>query len=358
MGSRILLTLGARTLSGSRHMSSVVRLNYQDLVDKKDLRAEIAAAYGDEGLGLLTVTGIPGFQEARKSLLLKAQPLAQLPEEEKAAMEHPESTYNFGWSHGKEKFEGVPDLLKGSFYANPTMNVPTTDPELIKAHPANCHANIWPREAAMPGFEASFMGLGGLIVDVGLLVAAQCDQYVHFKCGTGYDSDRIRNIIASSRAHKARLLHYFPAEPNADAADWCGWHSDHGSLTGLTSALYTKDCEEVGNPDPDCGLYVRDRSGAITKVAIPAGDVAFQLGETSQIHSGGLLKATPHYVKSPNPELMHGIARNTFAVFMQPEWSEPLDVPPSAKRDYIDVKAWSPGMDFSAFMKAKLEEYY
>lgn len=29
-------------------------------------------------------------------------------------------------------------------------------------------------------------------------------------------------------------------------ADWCGWHNDHGTLTGLTSAMYF-DSEGKGN---------------------------------------------------------------------------------------------------------------
>jgi hypothetical protein len=43
---------------------------------------------------------------------------------------------------------------------------------------------------------------------------------------------------------------------------WCGWHTDHGSITGLTSALYT-DAEgnKVSCGDPHAGLYVRKRLG-------------------------------------------------------------------------------------------------
>lgn len=37
----------------------------------------------------------------------------------------------------------------------------------------------------------------------------------------------------------------------------------------------------------------------------------------SQIHSGGLLRGTPHCVVAPRPELSAGISRETFAVFMQ-----------------------------------------
>ena len=37
-----------------------------------------------------------------------------------------------------------------------------------------------------------------------------------------------------------------------------------------------------------------------------------------QIQSGGLLRATPHYVRAPGSAAA-GVSRNTFAVFMQPK---------------------------------------
>ena len=52
------------------------------------------------------------------------------------------------------------------------------------------------------------------------------------------------------------------------------------------------------------------------KVNIPADAVAYQIGETSQILSGGKLQATPHVVVT-NPNTS-GVSRNTMAVFMGP----------------------------------------
>jgi hypothetical protein len=81
-------------------------------------------------------------------------------------------------------------------------------------------------------------------------------------------------------------------------SDWCGWHNDHGSLTGLVPAMFFNEKGEViSNPDPTAGLYVRNRRGEIVKVSTPSDHLAFQIGETAQIHSGGILQATPHAVK-------------------------------------------------------------
>jgi len=37
-----------------------------------------------------------------------------------------------------------------------------------------------------------------------------------------------------------------------------------------------------------------------------------------QLHSGGLLQATPHFVRASSSAAAAGVSRNTFAVFMQP----------------------------------------
>jgi hypothetical protein len=72
-----------------------------------------AQAYGPDGLGALTIAGIPGYSSARKSLIPLSHTLAHLPDDKKVALEHPDSMYNVGWSHGKEKMGDQPDFAKG-----------------------------------------------------------------------------------------------------------------------------------------------------------------------------------------------------------------------------------------------------
>lgn len=53
--------------------------------------------------------------------------LQELPESARAQYTDPTSLYNFGWSHGVEALQdGRKDTHKGSFYANPLTDVPTT----------------------------------------------------------------------------------------------------------------------------------------------------------------------------------------------------------------------------------------
>lgn len=264
---------------------------------------------------------------------------ANLPDSAKEKTVHAESMYSFGWSHGKEMMKaGVPDYSKGSYYANPQYDDPfNSDPELLKRYPSFCHPNIWPSDD-LPQLEHAFKAMGQLVVKVGLLVAKQCDTYVKSRQPSYSPDNRLFDIINTAKTCKARLLHYFPAPDSAAATNatvdedsissWCGWHNDHGSLTGLVPAMYMNSAgEEVPNPDPASGLYIRSRTGNLVQVKVPADHLAFQIGETAQIHSGGVLQATPHCVRAAQGEKASGISRETFAVFMEPMWNERMNAP-------------------------------
>ncbi|MGB4346572.1 MAG: hypothetical protein WBJ21_09270 [Burkholderiaceae bacterium] len=69
---------------------------------------------------------------------------------------------------------------------------------------------------------------------------------------------------------------------------------------------------------------MRNRNSQLIHANIPVDNIAFQIGETAQVHSGGLLQATPHAVRGSK---MVGVSRETFAVFMEPMWMDPMAVP-------------------------------
>ena len=57
-----------------------------------------------------------------------------------------------------------------------------------------------------------------------------------------------------------------------------------------------------------------------------------------------------------------GIARNTFAVFMQPHWDEVLELPGWADEDAVyeagGLKGWVPGCTFGSFTTRTLAYYH
>lgn len=246
----------------------IVELDYNDLIADKDLTEQIRKAYGFDGVGLLTVKNVPNYVEARKKLLPLSKKFADLPDEVKNKYVLAESYYSFGWSHGKEKLQGMPDYSKGSYYGNPQYDRPVEDEELIKNWAPFVHPNIWPKED-LPELEFAFKELGQIIVSVGKLIGRQCDRYVLSCCPTYNPPNKLENVIDKSLCCKARLLHYFAIDQETaerekskdnEFSSWCGWHNDHGSLTGLTCAMYMdENGNEVENTDKTAGKYFSSR---------------------------------------------------------------------------------------------------
>lgn len=281
-------------------------------------------------------------------------------------MENPAAKYLTGWSLGKESLKnGQVDTLKGSYYANCAFYV---DPALSCAKsttefntenfPEYLSPNLWPPNAVLPGFEETFEDLCRIIIDTAVLVARACDKYAEKEI-PAYKPGYLEHVVKTSTTTKARLLHYFPADPNnAKPAgeemddDWCATHLDHGCLTGLTSAMFINETRQVpaipvsyaysskylpllgeltSSPDPIAGLYIQSRSGQTVQVKIPRDCIAFQTGEALERITKGKFKAVPHFVRGIRPGVADGenaggrIARNTLAVFTQPNLGEVVD---------------------------------
>ncbi|KAG0229181.1 hypothetical protein BGW41_003167 [Actinomortierella wolfii] len=352
------------------HSQDPVIVDYQDLLNNVDISQKIRDAFGPEDhcLGLLVVNNLPPeYQQLRVRLLRFASTYAALPDSIKDRHTDASSRYSFGWSHGKERMnDGRPDISKGSYYANPVLDSPcgaeTGNAEhdekqrkLKSQFPEYCRDNIWPTAEELEGFEQAFKDLGRYIVEVGKLVAKPCDAYVHSRLPS-YSPTHLQDIITQSKTTKARLLHYFPQEASDDADNgpmdsWCGWHLDHGSLTGLTSAMYLDEAvpeaerTEIPCPDPDAGLYIRNRGQQVVKVSIPRNALAFQTGEALELTTRGNLKATPHCVRGARAEMYSKglLARNTFAVFMQPG---------------LETIVTKDGKNFGEWTKQVLDRYY
>ncbi|KAK4781247.1 hypothetical protein SAY87_017353 [Trapa incisa] len=358
----------SRTITCLMNMSAPptlrpVTIPFSEIKDRTaDLSLKIEEGFGPNGLGIISVSEVPGYSSLRQNLLHLSPRLACLPEETRKKLEDPDSRYNFGWSHGKEKLEsGKADMLKGSFYANPVLDIPTTEESLIKRYPSYCGSNIWPNDS-LPELEHAFKALGQLILDVGLMVAYHCDQYV--RKGSGRSKiEELEHTLARSRCQKGRLLYYFPVDSSKcngkdeSMSSWCGWHTDHGSLTGLTCAMFIKNGFEVSCPDSAAGLYIRTRNGDIVRVIYGKEEIAYQIGETTEILSQGYLCATPHCVRAPKGESTFGIERSTFALFMQPDWDEKLNFPEEV-HIHRELIASNHALTFGEYSELLLDKYY
>lgn len=92
---------------------------------------------------------------------------------------------------------------------------------------------------------------------------------------------RQRGLIPEPAIRRYQCPRFLNTDPTQlDVSSWCGWHNDHGSLTGLVPAMFmNKEGQVVANPDPSAGLYIRARNGDLVKAVIPAEYMVFQIGE-------------------------------------------------------------------------------
>jgi isopenicillin N synthase-like dioxygenase len=347
--------------NGNLQSQQAVTVSLKELIDGAVSFQTLEEAFGPSSLGIIIVRGLPTeFSSLRHNLLSYASYLANLPVEELAKLERPDAKWLVGWSCGKETLaNGRFDTLKGSYYVNCRREemamYANVEEELAKRYPGfpeYTASNIWPSEDILPGFEPAFRKLCSLIISVARLVARACDQYAEAKID-GYQKGYLEHVVTTSHVSKARLLHYFPmteqqndanGDTSMDEDDWCGTHLDHDCLTGLTSAMYVDEAahppklngtfeplaELDSPPDRRAGLYIRSRSGDTVKVSIPRDCLAFQTGEALEIITKGKFKAVPHFVRGAAPGKGGAVARNTLAVFTQPNLWEKVD----EKRDF------------------------
>lgn len=330
---------------------SPVTVSLEDLKNNNIAFPTLLQAFGPDSLGILIVSDLPStFTTLRTQVLSNSSHLAALPRQKLDALTNEHAKYLVGWSHGKETLRpGVVDNLKGSYYINCAFY---QDPARQSGDAARfpgfdeyTAANIWPDEEDIPGFKGSAAALITLIIDTAVLVARACDQFAQQEI-PGYATGYLERMVRESTTTKARLLHYFPAAAtetetktmNSDEAEdsWCATHLDHGCLTGLTSAMFLDEssstfsnmAELPSSPSPQSGLYIRDRNDKVHKVSIPRDCLAFQTGEALELITQGRFRAVPHFVKGVDAkECEHGqkIARNTLAVFTQPNLDEVVD---------------------------------
>eukprot|EP00970_Alexandrium_tamarense_P003590 scaffold567_cov230-Alexandrium_tamarense.AAC.8 len=371
-------------------------INVNELIEK---------AFGStspNSLGIIAVTDVPSLPSLRFKLLPMAQQLATLSSKQLDEITSPEAGYQVGWSHGREKLEGDKlDFSKGSFYANPltddlaesmldrrrylsdrqnnnesvlnedmdnvlkwdeSIESIKTDEELQKLaeeNPAFFAPNIWPTKS-MPSLESTFKDVGRLVHQVGTLVAKCCDSYVASRC-TGYTANKLEDTLRYSKCCKARLLHYFASDDNIEAtnenakdnddtefSNWCGWHNDHGSLTGLLPALYLDPNGQVVDClDPQAGLEKQCK---------------FRVGAACKQHH--MLSTFQYFLLAVRCCKIGNVSRETFAVFMEPEYHSNMDLPKG--RTVEDTQCedaerwlprtvktlrsrWRPGMNFGEF---------
>jgi isopenicillin N synthase-like dioxygenase len=332
------------------------------------LLAKLDQAFGSEGSGIIGIRNVPGFVEAKYDVLSLAYPLAHLGEHNLSDLEDPNSLYNAGWSHGKEKLRAdVPDTAKASFYFNPIIDIPGA-PEDREKYPVSYPTNRWPTKS-LPALEPAAKRLGCLMKDVAVCLSKHIDSYALSR-NKHYQPETLYKTMVDTEKVKGRLLYYYPLQQqdaSSPAAEdsWIGWHNDSGFLTALAGDMYMTPSGTIleDSTSSAAGLYIVDRNDKVRKISVPKDCMAIQIGECTQIITGGVLVATPHCVKgAPN------LARASLACFIDTPPSFRLSVPGDIP-DLVQLSTsssrvpslrarWKDGMTFGDFLQTTFQTYY
>ena len=231
--------------------ADIVKISYNDLVTacsndhQSSIDDLIERAFGNansSSLGIIAITDIPSLPSLRSKLLPLAPKLAALPPHQLEEITAPQSQYQVGWSHGREKLEGdKPDFSKGSYYANPLTDdlvesmlerrrYNSTSPQdgdkisvhdkqqmeevlkwdeslnqikseeelrqLANANPAFFAPNVWPTKS-LPELENALKEMGQLIHQVGVHLAKCCDLYVAARVSVFCVADYVELVSCS-----------------------------------------------------------------------------------------------------------------------------------------------------------------
>jgi len=312
---------------------SVEELRAANEANSNDLDVVLDSAFGADGLGLICLTGGEDFQDMvrriRAELLPLALTLERLPESDK------DTIAERGTRNVNNYSSGI-DGARSGLYFHPVTDTPGDClPDGIDPEPTFYTPNLWP-DNGLPELRERARAAMPALVEAGRQLALAVDR----RCQAafeGYRPGTLASLVGAPEAcnHKCRLICYHEYSSEEQRAKnkgmWAPPHKDTCLLTALVPGIFLdREGEKIGPcPDPEVGLYVRDRRGAIAQISPPLGAgecLFFQVGEALQIVSGGLYHATEHCVRGP-PAAQAGYYRSSLAVFFQPHAHEELRAP-------------------------------
>lgn len=319
-----------------------ISIKYSDFLSGKDLSDILFESYGPFGTGYISVSEIPKYQTQRQAILKQARELYNLPTDLKIKLQCPESNYLIGWSQGKEVYKGQVNESQSVFYTNYFEKEESYLPL----------PNLWPG-AELPNFKSAHKAFNLTVYNTTLLVLDHLDKLLKKHSLTV----SLKQIISESRHPITLLLHYLPQK---GPKEWSRWHCDHDIIVGLCCPLYTnEDSGEQVDPEAlnwETNLCIRNKDDEIMKVRAKPDELLIHIGETSQIITGGILRATPHAVITDGTQ--EKLSRSTYALFFDPKPEFRITCPKTKYSDFsfIDYDnmaklstKWKDGITFEEF---------
>ncbi|XP_010512741.1 PREDICTED: uncharacterized protein LOC104788668 isoform X1 [Camelina sativa] len=326
----------------------LVRLlsRFQSPRDRKRFQCisrKVMSALGPTGPGLLCITGVLGSALLRRQLLPMARKLALL---------NPDKRVRILKEHHLGSDVSLKNPLRDVSSFAMQLNYERTfksSPGKLWLHEAAATLDLQKKDDEFTNLGTAFKKLGFCMRELGLSIARICDREI----GGGFLEDSLMDSCTA----KARLIHYHSAADkcalretaerrnqsgkrvssksrNGDGLNgshfnlWQQWHYDYGIFTVLTDPMFLssyssyQECTLMGSHSY-LQIYHPSKN-KLYMVKTPQDSFIVQIGESADILSKGKLRSTLHCVCKP--EKLDDVSRETFVVFLQPNWSQTFSV--------------------------------
>jgi len=348
--------------------SQIVRVPYKQLMNSEvSINVAISKAFGNDGLGLILISDVPGYKETRQNILKEGFSLLNLPLDYLKSLERPEADYQIGWASGNSYSSNVHEYMLSSYHCRVNcekLKYPK-DPEL-----EDKWVNVWPDR--LPNFRQYFQKHGVLCSEIQKQLLKRLDEY----CTTNlpyFKQNSLYNVCKSSSNIIGKLILYSPPSnfehklyPKGKEDTWIEFHRDYGMLTALTHSIYFEKSGKVVDGIPS-GLVVKKKDGTLVEVEFDENDILIQSGDTTFMLSGGEIVPAPHSAKITK-RIPKNVYRITFANFLEPEFDFPMELPGNLSAKQIFEKdpynmqnkmtTWKDQCEYMEFLLSAIHRQY
>lgn len=314
-----------------------ISLKYCDLHSPRNLSNELFEAFGKDGLGLLTISGIPYYRSQRQKLLSLSYELSHLSILDKAKIENPESGFNIGWKESQSQYPC------GTFTANPIDDY----------NQDAFYQNLWPLQS-LPSLRPAFRELSTTIMKTVFLLAMHIDKYMELLFPYS-NALSFEGLLCDSNSHLGSLSHYLSYSQDSETNEF-NWKNYSGLLTAYTCPLFINTVTASVLPpelfEYETGIIVQNAQNEGVHIKISNDMLVIQVGFVSQILSGGVFRPKPTTVY--HDKKFAGSGRSEFRMVLNPNNDCELQCPDEVNAFTSGVvnnevkEYWKPGATFAS----------
>ncbi|KAL5702209.1 hypothetical protein ACHQM5_027452 [Ranunculus cassubicifolius] len=347
----------------------------------------IMETLGPSGPGLLTITGVPKCSELRRTLLPLARKLALLNNNDRKVILQEQSLgTDVSFKNPDRSVSSFALQLK---YVQNVYSIKGGDSSEEQLHYEDSDSFHDFKDSEFRKLGSTFEDLGICMIELGLQLAKVCDKaiggneleqsildssaakgrLIHYH--STLDNVLLKSAGKTKWSRKKQAIHPLGCQRSPGKSEainmgktrvkdskleapanevkscetsllnlWQQWHYDYGIFTVMTAPMFLSSCDQPAKvaedrvsksheqePSPTghtCLQIFDSNKNKIFVVRTPPDSFIIQVGESADIISNGKLHSTLHSVSKPVN--LTNLSRETFVVFLQPEWGKTFSI--------------------------------